>query len=69
MRDEYDFSTAQKNPYVKKLKQQITINIDAGTISYFKDLSKESGIPYQTLMNYYLTDCAKNKKKLQFSRQ
>ena len=28
MRDEYDFSNAKRNPYAKKLKKQITINID-----------------------------------------
>ena len=63
MRDEYDFSKAVKNPYAKKLKKQITINIDSNTIDYFKDLSSDTGIPYQTLINMYLTDCAKNNKK------
>lgn len=63
MRDEYDFSKAVKNPYAKKLKKQITINIDSNTIDYFKDLSSDTGIPYQTLINLYLTDCAKNNKK------
>ena len=28
MREEYDFSNAVKNPYVGKLKQQITIRLD-----------------------------------------
>ena len=67
MKAEYDFSNAQKNPYVKKLKKQITINIDNDTIDYFKAQSEISGIPYQTLINLYLTDCAINKKKLQIS--
>ena len=31
MKDEYDFTKARKNPYAKKLKQQITINIDVDT--------------------------------------
>ena len=64
---EYDFSNARKNPYAKKLKQQITIKIDSDTIDYFKQQSESSGIPYQTLINLYLTDCAKNKKQLQVS--
>lgn len=63
MKEEYDFTNARKNPYVGKLKQQITINIDKETIAYFKSLSESSGIPYQTLINLYLTDCAKNQKK------
>ena len=63
MLDEYDFTGAVRNPYAKRLKKQITINIDNDTIEYFKQLSVESGIPYQTLINIYLTDCAKNRRK------
>ena len=51
MRAEYDFSNAKKNPYAKKLKKQITINLDISTIDYFKDKAETSGIPYQTLNN------------------
>ncbi len=69
MREDYDFSNAKKNPYAKKLKKQITINIDSETIDYFKQLSESSGIPYQTLINLYLTDCASQKKQLQMSWQ
>lgn len=64
MLEEYDFSNARKNPYTKKLKKQITINIDSDTIQFFKDMSSSSGIPYQTLINLYLSDCAKNKRQL-----
>ena len=67
MKEQYDFSNAIKNPYVKKLKKQITINIDGETIEYFKNKAEESGIPYQTLINLYLTDCEKNNKQLQIS--
>lgn len=69
MKDEYDFKNAKKNPYAKKLKKQITINIDSDTIEYFKAQSDSSGIPYQTLINLYLADCAMNKKQLQMSWQ
>ena len=64
MLDEYDFSVARKNPYAKKLKKQITINLDADTIDDFKAQSDQSGIPYQTLINLYLADCAAKKKQL-----
>ncbi len=64
MKKEYDFSKGIKNPYTKKLKKQITININEEVIEYFKVLSSENGIPYQVLINYYLLDCANNKKKL-----
>lgn len=67
MKAEYDFSQATKNPYAKKLKKQITINIDEDTIEYFKGQSQISGIPYQTLINLYLTDCVANKKQLNIS--
>ena len=64
---EYNFKNARKNPYAKKLKKQITINIDSKIIDYFKEQSEVSGIPYQTLINLYLADCAENKKKLQLN--
>ena len=64
MRKRYDFSKAKRNPYAKDLKQQITIRLDRGTIAYFKQLSGETGIPYQTLINLYLRDCAASGKRL-----
>lgn len=69
MREEYDIKNLnpRKNPYTKKLKKQITINIDNDTIDFFKGRSEETGIPYQTLINLYLTDCAKQKKQLNIS--
>lgn len=63
MREEYDFSNARRNPYVKKAKKQITINLDENVIEYFKKLSENTGIPYQTLINMFLSDCAKNNKQ------
>ena len=69
MRDEYDFSNAKRNPYAKKLKKQITINLDLETIEYFKAKSLESVIPYQTLINLYLTDCAQKGKNISISWQ
>lgn len=67
MREEYDFSNGTKNPYAAKLKKQITINLDVDTITYFKNQAAHSGIPYQTLINLYLKDCAENKKELKIS--
>ncbi len=67
MREEYDIENLnpRRNPYSKRLKKQITINIDNDTVDFFKAQSEESGIPYQTLINLYLSDCAKHKKQLQ----
>ena len=66
MRDSYDIKklNPRKNPYSKRLKKPITINLNMGTIEYFKAKSEECGIPYQTLINLYLTDCAENNREL-----
>lgn len=63
MKKEYDFSNAIKNPYAKRLKKQITIRLDDVTVSYFKALAEETGIAYQNLMNFYLRECALDRKK------
>ena len=64
MKKEYDFSKGRRNPYAKLLKRQVTIRLDAQTIKYFKAISQECGIPYQTLINLYLRDCAATGKRL-----
>ena len=64
MKKEYDFSKARRNPYARRLKRQVTIRLDEGTIGYFKDLADETGIPYQTLINLYLRECAASRKRL-----
>jgi predicted DNA binding CopG/RHH family protein len=63
MKKEYDFSKAKRNPYASRLKKQVTIRLDEPTIEYFKDLAEETGIPYQTLINLYLRDCAASGKR------
>jgi len=63
MRNEYDFSKSRKNPYVKQLKRQITIRLDAVTVDYFKKLAAELGMAYQNLINLYLRDCAEQKSR------
>ena len=63
MTKHYDFSKAKRNPYAKRLKKQITIRLETRTLEYFKRLSEDTGIPYQTLINLYLRDCATTKKR------
>ena len=67
MRDHYDFSTMKrrKNPYIKHLKQPVTMRLDRDTVAYFKSMAQETGIPYQGLINLYLRDCAVQRRKLQ----
>ena len=64
MRKEYDFSAATKNPYAARLKKQITIRLDEESITYFKTISEDVGVPYQSLINLYLRDCAASHRKL-----
>jgi uncharacterized protein (DUF4415 family) len=64
MRKEYDFSKSRRNPYAAQLKKPITIRLDEESIAYFKSISEEVGIPYQSLINLYLRDCAASHKKL-----
>ena len=64
MRKEYDFSKAIKNPYAKRIKKQVTIRVDETTIDYFKKLSSDMNVPYQTLINLYLRDCAASCRRL-----
>ena len=68
MREEYDIKSLnpRKNPYAARLKQQkqqITININNDVVDYFKEMAASSGIPYQTLINLYLSDCMINNRQ------
>jgi uncharacterized protein (DUF4415 family) len=69
MRTHYDFSKmkGERNPYVKLLKQPITIRLDKGTVAYFKTLATDLGVPYQNLINLYLRDCAASHRKLKWA--
>jgi len=67
MRKEYDFRRARKNPYASQLKKQITIRLDEDSIEYFKGISERVGIPYQSLINLYLRDCAAQSRTLDLS--
>jgi len=64
MRKRYDFAKATKNPYAGMLKKPVTIRLDDATVRYFKELAKVTGVPYQTLINLYLRDCAASGRKL-----
>ncbi len=64
MRKHYDFSKARNNPYARRLKKAVTIRIDQDTLEYFKHLAVKLGLPYQTLINMYLRECAMEKKEL-----
>lgn len=69
MRTHYDFSSmkARRNPYVKLLKQAVTIRLDRDTVEYFKNLAVKTGLPYQNIINLYLRDCAVRRKELLMS--
>ena len=67
MREHYDFSNSKPNPYAKRMKKQITIRLDESTVSYFKEMAEEKGIPYQSLINLYLRDCAASNRDLKLN--
>ena len=69
MRRQYDFSNARPNPYARLLKKQITLRLDEQTVAYFKGLAQETAIPYQTLINLYLRECAASRKQLHLAWQ
>jgi uncharacterized protein (DUF4415 family) len=66
MRAHCDFSRmrARKNPYVKLLKQLVTIRLDRDTAAYFKSMAEKTGLPYQQLINLHLRDCAAKQREL-----
>ena len=64
MKEHCDFSKAKRNPYARRLKQQVTIRLDHDTVTYFKRLAEETGVRYQTLINLYLRECVSTGKKL-----
>lgn len=68
MRAHYDFSKmkGRKNPYLKLLKQPVTIRLDRDTVEYFRGLAEKTGLPYQSLINLYLRDCALQRTQLSF---
>ena len=63
MLEEYDIDklNPRPNPYARELKKQLTIKLASSVIEYYKGEAMETGIPYQTLINLYLDDCAKKK--------
>ena len=67
MKKEYDFSKARRNAYAKRLKRSVTIRLDEPTIAYFKALAEETELPYQSLINLYLRDCAAQERRLDLS--
>ena len=66
MREEYDLNsmTPRKNPYAKRLKKQITIRLSEDVLSYFREMSEETGMPYQRLIDLYLRDCMTSNRRL-----
>jgi uncharacterized protein (DUF4415 family) len=68
MKAEYDLSKmkSRPNPYAKRLKRQVTIRMGVDVVAYFKQMAKETGVPYQSLIDLYLRDCVQSRRKLRF---
>ena len=69
MRKEYNFTKlkGRKNPFVQRLKKQVTIRLGQDIIDYFKSMALEMDIPYQKLINLYLRECAQSNRKLKWA--
>ena len=67
MKSQYDLSRMKRrrNPYAKRLKRQVTMRLGVDVIRYFKEMAKETGIPYQKLVNLYLSDCVQSGRRLE----
>ena len=66
MKAEYDLSKmrSRKNPYAAKLKKPVSMRHSEDVLDYFKDMAKEAGVPYQSLINLYLRDCVMKHRKV-----
>lgn len=66
MKSEYDLSSmkSRKNPFASKLKKRVMIRLGGDVVEYFKSIAKDTGIPYQSLINLYLKDCAAHNRKI-----
>lgn len=64
---EVDFSDSVANPYVGRVRRRVTINIDGETVDYFKAEARRTGVPYQTIINLYLSECREQGKRLAFA--
>ncbi len=71
MKEEYDFANmkSRSNSYAARLKKPVTIRLDEEIISYFKTMSSDTGIPYQSLINLYLQDCVNQQRKIDITWQ
>ena len=69
MRKEYDFSKSVRNPHAKRLTHQVTLRLGNDVIDYFKTMAKQTGVPYQNLINLYLSNCARSGKRLRLTWQ
>jgi hypothetical protein len=68
MRREYDFTDSIPNPHAKHSRKRVTICLGTDVVAYFKALAKETGVPYQNLINLYFRDCVNSGKRLSLKR-
>lgn len=66
MEEEYDLAAmkSRPNPYAKRLKKQVTLQVSDHVIDYFQAIANETGIPYELLIDLYLRDCVASHRKL-----
>ena len=69
MKAEYNLSKmkSRSNPYASKLKKPVTMRLSEDVVAYFKGMAADAGVPYQSLINLYLRDCASSHKELKLN--
>jgi uncharacterized protein (DUF4415 family) len=53
----------KRQPYSRRIKRPVTLRLEESVITCFRRLSRELGLPYQTLNNLYLRDCASKRTR------
>ena len=51
----------------KKPKKMVSMYLSEEDIEYFKKMSLDTVIPYQTLISMYLTDCRQKERKIKLN--
>lgn len=66
MRSEYDFDPSAPSPYAERARRPVTMRLDVEVVDYFKGLASQTGVPYQSLINLYLLQCARERLRPEF---
>jgi len=65
MKKEYDIRRLKELKILfPAAKKPVGIKLSTRVVDYFKQLAKQTGLPYQRLIDLYLLDCVRTRRKL-----